>query len=310
MKSVLITGAAGNIGSALVKALLDRGTYSVVGVDDLSTGSRAKLPDSGPNFRFIKANVNDWKDISPVFSVQKFDYVFHFAAVVGVLRTLSNPLSVLRDIDGIKNVLSLAKNTAAERVFFSSSSEVYGEPVSVPQNEESTPLNSRLPYAIVKNLGEAYFRSYNDEHGLSYTIFRFFNTYGPNQSEDFVVPRFLKAAMAGEPISVYGDGLQSRTFLYIDDNVETMVRCMENASYVNDVLNIGSDVEMSVVDLAKLIIDEVGSTSRIIHLPPLKEGDMRRRQPDIDKMKGVLNRPLLPVREGVRRLINHYRDLH
>ena len=107
-----------------------------------------------------------------------FDYVFHYAAVVGVHRTLQNPLAVLRDIDGIRNILELSKNTGVKRVFYSSSSEVYGEPVEIPQNESTTPLNSRLPYAIVKNLGEAYFKSYQQEFGLDYTIFRFFNKIG------------------------------------------------------------------------------------------------------------------------------------
>jgi UDP-glucose 4-epimerase len=156
MKKILITGAAGNIGSALTSALCLRSEYYVVAVDNLSTGSLTKLPNPNPDhFRFIKADVNDFQEISTIFLNYNFDYVFHFAAIVGVQRTLANPLSVLNDIEGIKNILSLSKNCGVLRVFYSSSSEVYGEPVSLPQNEEITPLNSRLPYAIVKNIGEA-----------------------------------------------------------------------------------------------------------------------------------------------------------
>jgi UDP-glucose 4-epimerase len=111
-----------------------------------------------------------------------FDYVFHYAAVVGVKRTLENPVLVLEDLQGIRNVLTLCKNTGVKRVFYASSSEVYGEPVHLPQHEHNTPLNSRLPYAVVKNAGESFCRSYFQEYGLEYTIFRFFNTYGPKQS--------------------------------------------------------------------------------------------------------------------------------
>jgi UDP-glucuronate decarboxylase len=305
-ETVIVTGAAGNIGSALCSALCADGRFKVIAVDDLSTGSRCKLPENGERFRFIKADVNDFGEISAIFLSAPVRWVFHFAAVVGVQRTLSNPLKVLRDIDGIRNVLSLSKNGQVSRVFYSSSSEVYGEPVSIPQHEYSTPLNSRLPYAIVKNLGEAFFKSFHEEHGLPYTIFRFFNTYGPNQSEDFVVPKLLRAAMQGKPLTIYGDGQQTRTFCYIDDNVETMMRCLIHDHCVNDVMNIGSDVEMSIVELARLIKRLSGSDSPIEHLPPLKEGDMTRRKPDIAKMMELLGRPLVPVDVGIQRLIDHW----
>jgi UDP-glucose 4-epimerase len=120
-------------------------------------------------------------------------------------------------------------------VFFSSSSEVYGEPVHLPQNEETTPLNSRLPYAIVKNVGESYFRSYFQEFGLKYTIFRFFNTYGPKQSPDFVMAKFIQAAQKNEDITLYGDGMQTRTFCYIDDNIDACLLTMKDEKYSNGV---------------------------------------------------------------------------
>ena len=304
MKNILVTGAAGNIGSALVVALLKRGCYSVTAIDNLSTGNRHKLPDSHENLIFIKADVNTYQDIAPIFQNRRFDYVFHFAAVVGVKRTIENPISVLEDIDGIKNILMLSKNCGIERVYFSSSSEVYGEPVSIPQNELISPLNARLPYAVVKNIGEVYCKAYQQEHGLSFTIFRFFNTYGPNQSDDFVVPRFLKAALANEPIYIYGDGSQTRTFCYIDDNIDTIVRVFERKLFINDTLNIGSDVPLSIISLAKLIVNKVQSSSEIIFLPPLPEGDMTRRLPDIARMKSVLNRDLIPIDKGVAQLVS------
>jgi UDP-glucose 4-epimerase len=240
----------------------------------------------------------------------KFDYVFHFAAVVGVQRTQENPISVLRDIDGIKNILNLAKNTSVKRVFFSSSSEVYGEPVTLPQHEYTTPLNSRVPYAVVKNVGESFCKSYQQEYNLDYTIFRFFNTYGPNQSTDFVLPRFLSAALKNEDISIYGDGSQTRTFTYIDDNIDTILACLYKDKMVNDVINIGNDNVISIIDLAKTIISITKSKSKIINLPPLKEGDMTRRQPDNTRMLQLLNRKLITLEEGINLMLNDKRFLN
>ena len=300
MKKILITGGAGNVGSALSKALVDSGKYNVVVADNLITGDIRKLPNNQSNFTFIKCDINDYDEIAPIMLSNRFDFVFHYAALVGVKRTLDNPIMVLDDIDGIKNILTLSKNTGVKRVFFSSSSEVYGEPVEFPQNEHTTPLNSRLPYAIVKNVAEAFFKSYHKEYGLEYTIFRFFNTYGPGQSDDFVVPRFINMALKNQDITIYGDGSQTRTFCYIDDNIEATKRIFEDNLHINDIVNIGSGVEVSVLDLAKKVINITGSSSKVIHLPALEEGDMTRRQPDNSKMLNVLGRELRPVDEGIK----------
>ena len=207
---------------------------------------------------------------------------------------------VLDDIQGIRNILDLSKNSSVKRIFFSSSSEVYGEPFEHPQNEYTTPLNSRLPYAVVKNAGEVFIKSYKKEFGLDYTIFRFFNTYGPKQSTDFVMSKFLRAALGNEDITIYGDGNQTRTFCYIDDHIDATVRAFTDEMYLNKVVNIGSDQEISILDLAKLIVRATNSKSKIIHLPALKEGDMKRRRPDITKMKDLLNnRDLIPLEQGI-----------
>lgn len=305
--TILITGGAGNVGSAIASKLAENANNLIVIVDNLSTGSLNKIPKRD-NVIFIKANTNSYNDIVPIFGRYNFDYVFHYAALVGVKRTLENPMMVLDDIEGIKNVLSLSKNSGVKRVFYSSSSEVYGEPFEIPQNENTTPLNSRLPYAIVKNVGEAFFKSYYQEYGLEYTIFRFFNTYGPNQSEDFVVPRFIKAALKNEPIYLYGDGLQTRSFCYVDDNIDACIKAMMESKCVNDVLNVGSDKEMTILDLAKKVIEITNSNSSIVHLPPLEEGDMTRRCPDTTKMKKILGRELMSLEEGITKLINHYEN--
>jgi UDP-glucuronate decarboxylase len=302
--SVLITGVAGNIGSSFAQKLIDEGCCRVVGVDNLITGSRLKLPSSkSENFDFIEADVNNFESIKSIFENENFDYVFHFAALVGVKRTIDNPLMVLNDINGIRNILTLSVENKIKRFFYSSSSEVYGEPVEIPQIEDTTPLNARLPYAVVKNIGEVFVRTYQKEFGLNYTIFRFFNTYGPNQSDDFVISKFIKFALAGEHIPIYGDGSQTRTFCYIDDNVDTMYGCMKYDLFINDTLNIGSDKEMRIGELANLIIKLTTSKSRIQYLPKLPEGDMTRRKPSIEKMKLVLRRPILSLEEGLLRVI-------
>jgi UDP-glucose 4-epimerase len=302
MANILVTGGAGNIGGSLVNRLVQNPDHFVVVSDNLLTGAKDKLPgESYSNWKFIKSDVNDFRDISSIMLAFNFDYVFHYAAVVGVKRTLANPKLVLDDIEGIKNILNLSKNTGVKRIFFSSSSEVYGEPVEIPQYEDTTPLNSRLPYAIVKNVGEAFFKSYQQEFGLDYTIFRFFNTYGPRQSTDFVISKFIEKATSNQDITIYGEGSQTRTFCYIDDNLDTIERILMEGYCMNDVINVGSDEEITILELARIIIKIFNSKSSIIHLPPLPEGDMSRRRPDISKMKKILNKPLITLEEGIHR---------
>jgi UDP-glucuronate decarboxylase len=300
LRRILVTGGAGFVGSCLAEKLAEDPDNFVVIVDNLITGSLSKIPETKlDNIRFIKADVNDFSDISSVFYAHSFDFVFHYAALVGVKRTLDNPVMVLDDITGIKNVLNLSKNTGVKRVFYSSSSEVYGEPVEFPQNEHTTPLNSRLPYAIVKNVGEAYMRSYHREFGLDYTIFRFFNTYGTKQSKDFVMAKFIDSALKNKDITIYGDGSQTRTFCHINDNVDTCLKTFYLHKSLNDVINVGNDVETTILELAKIIIKLTGSKSNITFLPPLKEGDMTRRKPNNKTMKSLLKRDLITLEDGI-----------
>ena len=307
-KRILITGGAGNVGGSLARELVRRGKADVLVVDNLQTGSLDKLPSAGDRFSFIRADVNEYTDIAPVFFGFRPDFVFHYAATVGVERTTQNPMMVLDDIAGIRNVLTLSKGLGVSRSFYSSSSEVYGEPVEFPQKEDSTPLNSRLPYAVVKNVGEIFVKTFQREFGLPFTIFRFFNTYGPLQSTDFVVSRFVTQAIKGEDITIYGDGSQSRTFCYVDDNVEFQIACLDRGLHENETVNVGSDRELSVLELATLVVDRLGSTSKVVNLPALKEGDMRRRVPDNGKMREALRRDLVSIEEGIDRVAEHVRS--
>jgi len=306
MPRILVTGGAGFIGGSLAESLAKEKTNDIVIIDDLSTGSKSKIPVSKhKNVEFIKCDVNEWRDLSGVMYAHAFDYIFHYAAVVGVKRTLDHPVNVLKDLSGIKNLLYFAKNSGVKRVYFSSSSEVYGESIHFPQHEETTPLNSRLPYAIVKNASEAYLKSFQHEYGLEYTVFRFFNTYGPRQSKDFVVSKFIARALKNETIQIYGDGKQMRTFCFIDDNVDACITAFKEDKYINDVVNIGGDIEITILDLAKTIIKLTKSKSKIEHLAPLPEGDMSRRKPDLARMRKLLNRKPVPLEEGLKRLINN-----
>jgi len=304
MRKILVTGGAGFIGSSLAEKLVQNSDNYVVIADNLLTGFTHNLPSkSYKNWKFIKCNVNNYADIAAIMVSHAFDYVFHYAAVVGVQRTLNNPVMVLDDIQGLKNLLSLCKNTGVKRIFYASSSEVYGESVTYPQDEISTPLNSRLPYAVVKNIGEAFCTSYHKEFGLDYTIFRFFNTYGPKQSTDFVISKFLQQAINQQPITIHGDGKQSRTFCYIDDNIDASLVAFYNNHYVNAVVNIGNDIETSILELAQAILSVTKSTSPILHHPALKEGDMKRRCPNLDRMRVLLARKAISLEAGLEKLL-------
>lgn len=299
---ILVTGGAGFIGASLVARLAALPEVEVVAVDSLRTGRRDNLCPAA-NVHFVKADVNDLHSLAAIMTSNSFDVVFHYAALVGVARTLAHPTEVLDDIQGIRSVLELSKNTGVQRVFFSSSSEVYGEPVEMPQHEMRTPLNARLPYAVVKSIGECFCRAYHQEHGLPFTILRFFNTYGPLQNEDFVISRFLNLALRNEDITIYGDGQQTRTFCYIDDNLDFTVKILQQGLFANETVNVGHAKQVTINELAESIVELTNSHSRIVHLPALEEGDMRRRQPDNARMLATLGRELIDVQEGLRRML-------
>jgi UDP-glucose 4-epimerase len=302
MNNILVTGGAGFIPSCLVEGLLKE-QNKVISIDNFETGKEGNIIQN-ENHTFVKADVNDYEQIAPIILENKIDYIFHYAALVGVKRTLKNPIQVLEDINGFNNIFSLARETKVKKIFFSSSSEVYGEPVHLPQEEYSTPLNSRLPYAVVKNVGECFCKSYQQEFGLDFTIFRFFNTYGPKQSDDFVVSKFIASAMKNEDLTVYGDGSQTRTLCFIDDHIDATMNAFSKNLFNNEIVNIGNDNEISMLELAKTIISLTESKSDIVHLPPLKEGDMTRRQPEITRMKELLGRDLITLEQGLLSIIN------
>ena len=290
---MLVTGGAGFIGSHLCERLITDG-HIVTAIDDLSTGREsnlAKLADL-ENFYFVNGSILNTQLLTPL--IDSADYVFHLAAAVGVFNIVNNPLaSLLTNIRGTENVLeaACASNTP---VFLTSSSEVYGKNISDSLKESDdrvlgSPVTLRWSYSEAKAIDESLAYAYFVEKQLETRIVRFFNTVGPRQlgAYGMVVPRFVKAALSNEPITIYGDGNQTRCFAHVFDVIDAVIAIAFAENTVGKVINIGNDYEISINDLAKKIIDETGSKSEIVYVPYAEaygDGfeDMERRVPNID----------------------------
>jgi UDP-glucuronate decarboxylase len=312
-KTVLITGGAGFLGSHLSDALLGKGA-SVVCFDDLSTGNKKNIEHlfSNPNFTFVEGDANNKTDIEKVFSQNKINFVFHYAARVGVLRAVENPLDVLRDIDGIKYILELSLHNGVEKVMFSSSSEVYGEPIDLPESEDGR-LNAKFPYATVKLIGEHYMRAFYETHGLPTCSLRFFNVYGPRQeasSYGFVTGIFIRQSLEKKPLTVFGDGSQTRDFVYVDDNIAASIAALKSDKTNGTVLNIGSGNATTVLDLAEKISVLGDEKTQISFCALRKGGEILHRCPDVTKMKKLIEyEPHYSLEEGLKKTFDWYKEV-
>ncbi len=310
-KTYLVTGGAGFIGSHICERLIEDGER-VVCFDNLSSGSLKNIDRlvNKKDFVFIKGDANKLKDIEPVFKRYKFDGVFHYAAVVGVKRTLENPLMVLDDVDGIRNILELSLKNGKPKIVFSSSSEVYGEPKELPEKEDGS-INPKLPYAAVKLIGEKFLEAYWQKYGLKTCALRFFNVYGPRQESSdygFVVGIFINQVLAGKNPVVFGDGSQTRDFVYIRDNVEACVRAMRSEKVNGQVINIGTGRPLTIYDLANTVINCSGMKGKLKpKLVETKRIDVKHRFPEIGKMIRLLNfHPKTSLEEGLKETIIGY----
>ena len=301
------------MGSNLTSTLLGSGA-KVICFDDLSTGKIKNIKDflGKDNFKFIRGDANNYRELAKAFSKNKIDYVFHYAARVGVLRTVQRPLEVLEDVLGIKNVLDLALKNRVKKALFSSSSEVYGEPINLPEREDGH-LNAKFPYATVKLLGEHYFQAYWKTFGMPTSAVRIFNVYGPKQESSgygFAVGIFTRQALEGKPLNVFGNGKQTRDFVYVEDNVNAALRAMLSDRTNGESVNIGAGRPVTIKELAQKIIRISGSKkSKIKFMPLRKGGEIRHRFPDMTKMKRLIGfRPEYSLEEGLKKTFIWYKS--
>jgi UDP-glucose 4-epimerase len=296
---ILITGGAGFIGSHLCERLLADG-HKVIVLDTNVTGRLSNLASAmnSPNFKFVEGSVLDIDLLTSL--VKDIDYLFHLAAAVGVFNIVNNPLvSLLTNIRGTENVLEAAYSSNIP-VFLTSSSEVYGKNVSDSLSESDdrilgSPLTLRWSYSEAKAIDESLAYAYHVEKQLETRIVRFFNTVGPRQlgAYGMVVPRFVKAALVNEPLTIYGEGSQTRCFAHVYDVIDAVVAIAFAKNTVGKVINVGNNFEISINELAKKIISETKSKSEIVHIPygdAYGDGfeDMERRVPNIDLIKELV----------------------
>lgn len=302
----LVTGGAGFIGSHLCDALLAEGN-SVVVVDNLCTGRMENIAHlkSESRFEFVE------KDICAPFDVGKVDYVYHFASPASPVDYMKLGIATMMGGSlGTKNALEVAKKYGAGFIV-ASTSECYGDPLQHPQTESYwgnvNPIGPRSVYDEAKRFSEALTMAYHRYEKVNTHIVRIFNTYGPRLqlNDGRVISNFMKQALRGEPLTVYGDGGQTRSFCYVSDEVEGILRLSKSDEHLPT--NIGNPVEFTIMECAKLVLEVTGSKSKIVS-EPLPEDDPKQRKPDISKAKKLLGwEPKIPLREGLERSLEYFR---
>lgn len=306
---ILITGGAGFIGSHMVDRLIAEG-HQVIAMDNLVTGDLANIAHhrSNPNFEFIHHDISNHIHVAG-----QLDWVLNFASPASPIDYMEFPIQTLKvGALGTHNALGLAKAKGAKFVL-TSTSEVYGDPQVHPQHEDYwgnvNPNGPRSCYDEAKRFAEAITYAYHRAHGVDVRVVRIFNTYGPRNrvNDGRVVPTFINQALRGEPLPVFGEGQQTRSFQYVDDLIEGIRRLMD-ASFTKPV-NIGNPTEMTILEFARLILRLTNSQSEII-FKPLPQDDPKTRRPDITRAKEVLGwEPRVPVEEGLQKTIDWYRTL-
>jgi len=308
---VLITGAAGFLGSHLCDRFLAEG-HSVIGMDNLLTGNTRNIAHlaGSPEFRFIKHDVTQY-----IYIAEPLDAVLHFASPASPIDYLKLPIQTLKvGALGTHNTLGLARAKGA-RFLLASTSEVYGDPLEHPQREDYNgnvdAVGPRGVYDEAKRYAEAMTMAYHRFHGVDTRIVRIFNTYGPRMRLDDgrVVPNFIGQALRGEPLTVYGDGAQTRSFQYASDLVEGIYRLLH--SDFSDPVNIGTQDELSVAEFARLVNDLTGNTAGITFRRDERiKGDPQTRRPDSTRARTVLGwQPVVPLRDGLERTIAYFRSV-
>ena len=310
-KTILVTGGAGFLGSWLCDVLVELNA-NVICLDNLSSGLESNISDllAKDNFAFIKHDIT-----KPIFFDEDVDAVLHLASRASPFEFQRFPIQILKaNTLGIWVALGIAKSHKA-RLLYTSTSEIYGNATEVPTSEEYTgnvnPIGARSCYDEAKRCGESFVMAYHLEHGIDARIARLFNTYGPRMRADDVygrvVPRFIEQALKNAPITVFGDGSQTRSFCYVTDQIEALLRLTFLEGLEGKTVNIGSDEEMTIATLAEIIKQQTNSTSKIT-FEDLPKDDPLRRKPDIRKARDFLNwKPKVGLDEGLERTIQWFR---
>ena len=309
-KRILVTGGAGFLGSHLVDRLLEQG-HEVLCADNLFTGTKRNVDHlhNHPRFEFLRHDV-----CFPLYV--EVDEIYNLACPASPVHYQHDPVQTTKtSVHGAINMLGLAKRLRC-RIFQASTSEVYGDPSVHPQPEaywgNVNPIGPRSCYDEGKRCAETLFFDYHRQHDLEIKVARIFNTYGPRMhpQDGRVVSNFIMQALRGEDITIYGDGLQTRSFCYVDDLVEGFLRLMASQADVTGPVNLGNPVEFTMLELAGEVLKLTGSRSRLVHLP-LPEDDPRQRRPDIALAKATLDwQPMVPLADGLKQTVDYFRHLH
>lgn len=308
-KRILVTGGAGFLGSHLIDRLLQQG-HEVLCADNLFTGSKRNVDHlhNHPRFEFLRHDV-----CFPLFV--EIDEIYNLACPASPVHYQHDPVQTTKtSVHGAINMLGLAKRLKC-RIFQASTSEVYGDPAVHPQTEDYwgnvNPIGPRSCYDEGKRCAETLFFDYHRQHGIDIKVVRIFNTYGPRMHprDGRVVSNFIMQALAGEDITIYGDGSQTRSFCYVDDLIEGFLRMMASDKHVTGPINLGNPGEFTMIELAELVIRTTGSKSKLKHLP-LPADDPRQRRPDITRAHETLGwEPKVPLAEGLRHTVDYFRNL-
>ncbi|MEX0298262.1 MAG: UDP-glucuronic acid decarboxylase family protein [Kordiimonas sp.] len=307
-EQILITGGAGFIGSHLCEKLLEEGCY-VLCVDNFFTGTSENIAHLRHNtsFEFLRHDIT-----FPLYV--ETDAIYNLACPASPIHYQTDPIQTTKtSVHGAINILGLAKRLNV-RIFQASTSEVYGDPIQHPQSEEYwgnvNPIGTRACYDEGKRCAETLFFDYHRQHALEIKVARIFNTYGPRMhpNDGRVVSNFIMQALSGDPITIYGDGLQTRSFCYVDDMIDGMIKLMKSPQAVTGPINLGNDSEFTMLELAEHIVSLTNSSSKIV-FEALPHDDPKQRRPNLDRAKEVLDwQPKVSLEDGLKETISYFRQ--